>query len=97
MLSKTPLEADGLTNAVFVATCDGSEIDDVILAMHDSGLDMVTLHDRPEGSSLGRYHYVLEVTGEGGISEEQIEALSEVEGLRYAGCFDAAEKGNEAA
>lgn len=26
-----------------------------------------------------------------------IDALSEVDGLRYAGCFDAAEKGNEAA
>ena len=29
--------------------------------------------------------------------ERVIDALSEVEGLRYAGCFDAAEKGNEAA
>ena len=93
VLSETPLEEDGLTNAVFVATCDGSQIDDIILALHENDLEMVSIHDRPEGSSLGRYHYLIEVKSEEGISGEQIYAVCEAQDLRFAGCFDAAEKG----
>lgn len=94
VLSETPVAEEGLTNAVFVATCDGSRIDDVMIAVHDSGLETVSLHDRPEGSSLGMYHYVIEVENEAGISDEQIASVCEVDGIRFAGCFEAVEKTN---
>ncbi len=96
VLSETPAEGDGLTNAVFIATCEGSRIDDVMVALHENDLETVSLHDRPEGSSLGRYHYVIEVENEEGITDEQIEAVCAMDGVRFAGCFDAAEKGNTA-
>ena len=92
VLALTPLEAEGLTRAVFVATCDASEIDDIIVRLHDVGLELVALHDRPEGSRLGRYHYVIEAENPSGVTPEQVEAARALPGVRFAGCFDAAEK-----
>ena len=92
VLSARPLEADGLARAVFVATCEGSQIDDIIGEIHNTGLEIVSLHDRPEGSRLGRYHYVIEVENEAGITDVQIETVSAMEGLRFAGRFQAVEK-----
>ncbi len=92
MLSCNPMEDEGLTNAVFVATCDGSRIDDIIIELHDSGLETVAVHDRPEGSRLGFYHYVIEVTDEDGIYDEQIEGPCAMEDVRFAGCFNTMEK-----
>jgi prephenate dehydratase/chorismate mutase/prephenate dehydratase len=92
VLSARPLEADGLARAVFVATCEGSQIDDIIGEIHNTGLEIVSLHDRPEGSRLGRYHYVIEVEDEAGITDAQVETVSAMEGLRFAGRFQAVEK-----
>ena len=92
VLSGQPLEADGLTHAVFVATCEGSRIDDILIALHNVGLEPVSLHDRPEGSSLGKYHYVIEAECETGITNTQVQVVSALEGMRFAGCFNTAEK-----
>lgn len=92
VLAAQPLETEGLNRAVFVATCEASRIDDIILSLHEADLEMVTLHDRPEGSALGTYHYVIEVEGETGITGAQINAVHPPDGVRFAGCFDAVEK-----
>ena len=92
VLSSEPLEVDGLTRAVFVATCEGSRIDDIIVALREAGFEIVSLHDRPEGSRLGRYHYVIEVENEAGITDAQVESVSALEGVRFAGRFNVAEK-----
>ena len=92
VLSTRALGTEGLTRAVLVATCEASRIDDIVLALHDAGLELVTLHDRPEGSRLGSYHYVIEVTDEAGIDEEQLGVMTGFPDVRFAGCFDALEK-----
>ena len=92
VLSRQGLGDQGLTCAVFVATCEAEQIDDIILQLHDAGLEMVTLHDRPEGSALGKYHYVIEVKNADGITEAQLNAARALESLRFAGCFNAVEK-----
>jgi len=92
VLSRQPIDGEGLGRAVLVATCEASRIDDVILQLHDAGLELVALHDRPEGSRLGSYHYVIEVTGETGITDDQIDLALALEDVRFAGCFDAVEK-----
>ena len=53
---------------------------------------MVALHDRPEGSMLGSYHYVIEVENGSGVTKEQIDAVCSMEGVRFAGCFNTVEK-----
>lgn len=91
VLAGAPLTGEGLTRAVFVATCEASQIDDLMITLHGNGLDTVCLHDRPEGSRLGRYHYVIEVADETGISDAQVDAVCTIEGVRFAGRFDAVE------
>ena len=92
VLSRQRLEGDGLTHAVFVATCEASQIDDIIIRLHDAGWEMVALHDRPEGSQLGSYHYVLEMENVAGITDAQLDEAQALEGVRFVGCFDAVEK-----
>ena len=95
VLSGSPLEEEGLTHAVFVATCEGSQIAEILAAMQDNGLEIVSLHDRPEGSRLGRYHYVIEVKNDTGIPVSAVSAVCTLDGVRFAGCFNAVEKGVE--
>ena len=94
VLSLSPSKSFGLTNAVFIADCGGDRIDDILVEIHNSGLETVTIHDRPEGSELGRYLYVIEVTNPEGITDEQLEKIGSINEVRFAGCFDSAEKGN---
>ena len=92
VLCRQSLEGDGLTRAVFVATCEANQIDDIIVRLHDEGLEMVALHDRPEGSALGSYHYVIEVENEDRVTDAQIDAVRAMDGVRFAGRFNAVEK-----
>ena len=93
VLSKTPLAGTAHTQAVFVADCRASRLDDIIVEMHNAGLELVTIHDRPEGSALGSYRYIIEIVGSGGISAAQIEKLCSFEEVRFIGSFDPVEKG----
>ena len=92
VLSLGDAAGEGLTRAVFVATCEGGYIDDVLIALHDAGLEPVALHDRPEGSRLGSYHYLIETECAGGIADAQLEAVRALEGVRFMGRFNAVEK-----
>lgn len=79
------------TNAAFVASCEASAIDDIIVKIHDSGVELVTIHDRPEGSQLGTYNYIIEVENESGFSDKLIEELSSIPDLHYLGSFNVVE------
>lgn len=92
VLAGAPLDGEGLTRAVFIITCGAERIDDVIVAIHGTGLELVALHDRPEGSALGEYHFVIECENVNGVTGEQIAAVSGLQGVRFLGCFNAAEK-----
>jgi prephenate dehydratase/chorismate mutase/prephenate dehydratase len=92
VLSRQGLEDEGLTRAVFVATCEANQIDDIIIGLHDAGLELVTLHDRPEGRMLGAYHYLIEVENTEGITRTQLDAVRDMDNVRFVGGFDAVEK-----
>ena len=92
VLSKTPLEGEELSRAAFVVTCEAGDLEETILAMHKEGLELVSIHDRPEGSQLGMYHYVMEVESEVEVSKAQIQAICGLDGVRFLGSFDAEEK-----
>ncbi|MCR5168478.1 MAG: hypothetical protein K6C13_14895 [Oscillospiraceae bacterium] len=91
VLSKEPPGALH-TNAVFVARCSADLIDDIIVDIHDSGLEMTALHDRPEGSFLGSYNYIIETQSEHAVTEEQISAACSRPEVRFIGCFNVTEK-----
>ena len=92
VLSRNMPEEEGLPRALFLVTCEANKIDDLITELHHAGLELVTIHDRPEGSQLGTYHYEIEVENEDGISREQIDLVCSWEGVRYAGSFRMTEK-----
>ena len=92
VLSSSRLEEKSQPHAVFVASCEASRIDDIIVEIHNTGLELVTIHDRPEGSWLGIYNYVIEVENPNGISEKQIEKLEAIPEIRFLGGFDVIEK-----
>ena len=89
VLSGQALESG--TRAVFVASCDANGLSELLAAARQAGLAIVAVHDRPEGSRLGRYHYVVEVEDPAGVTDGQIEACT-LAGVRFAGRFDAVEK-----
>jgi prephenate dehydratase len=92
VLSKTELKEEMQTQMVFVATCKASRIDDIIVEIHNAGLELVTIHDRPQGSELGSYNYIVEVENVNGITAKQIETVKAVPEIHLLGCFKTVEK-----
>ena len=92
VLSTAKLNTASHTHAVYVASCEANKIDDIIVDIHDAGLELVTIHDRPEGSQLGTYNYIIEVEDANGISEKKIKKLQDISEIRFLGSFDVIEK-----
>lgn len=88
VLSAAKPEATG-DHAVFAATCEANRIDDIIVEIHNSGAELVTIHDRPEGSFLGSYRYIIELEG---ISANLAAKLDGMDEVRYLGSFSVVEK-----
>ena len=82
----------GGTNAVFAVTCEANKIDDIIVEIHNSGLELVTIHDRPEGSLLGKYHYIIETAASDGVTDDQIDTVSSNDAIRFLGSFNSVSK-----
>ena len=82
----------GGTKAAFAITCEANRIDDIIVEMHNLKLELVAIHDRPEGSKLGKYNYIIEVEATGGITDDQIKAVSGLDDVQFLGSFDTMSK-----
>ena len=80
----------GGMNAVFAAKCGADMIDDIIIGIHNTGAELVTIHDRPEGSKLGMYNYIIETTGS--ITDKQIETICGIDDVRFLGSFNSVSK-----
>ena len=88
VLSSSRPEEEGQTNAVLVASCEANRLDDIIVEIHNTGVELVTIHDRPEGSQLGAYNYIIEVENESGMSGELIEKLENIPEIHFLGSFN---------
>ena len=94
VLSASWQEGEALPRAVLAAECEANRIDDIIVEIHNAGLELVTIHDRPAGSALGTYHYIIEVENPEGITDEQEEQIKAIPEIRYYGSFETVEKKN---
>ena len=92
VLSASPVQESAQTHLAFVATCEAQRLDDIIVEIHRAGLELVTLHDRPEGSRLGAYHYLVEAKNDNGITKQQLETVREIPEVRFLGCFQSMSK-----
>jgi len=89
VLSKT--ENSSGSRAVFIVNCEASMIDDIIIEIHNAGFETVALHDRPDGTKLGSYNYVIEVEADR-VTDEMVTNATANDGVRFCGCFDLTEK-----
>ncbi len=92
VLTASRAEEQGGTHAAFAAECEANRIDDIIVEIHDAGLELVTIHDRPEGSRLGSYRYLIEVEKPDGIGAELLDRIAAIPEVRCLGRFDVSEK-----
>ena len=53
------------------------EMEHIIVTIHNAGLELVTIHDRPDGSALGSYRYIIETENPNGVTEKQIGKVCE--------------------
>ena len=51
------------------------------------GTELVCVHDRPDGSALGTYRYVIELTRDGGFTDEELTRLEGMGALAYLGRY----------
>ena len=82
----------GGTNAVFVISCEAKKLDDAIVFMENCGVEPVSVHDRPEGSRLGMYNYIIEVESKNGITDDKIGRICSELQARFLGSFNAVSK-----
>ena len=92
ILASKRLENGLGTRAAFIARCEAWQLDEIFALLRENGLKLVTLHDRPEGSALGSYYYLIEAEDASGITGEQVAELSALKNLRFLGTFDSFEK-----
>ena len=91
VVSKKANEREGYARAVFVAETAADGLPDVLAKACDSGTKLACVHDRPEGSALGTYRYVIELSREDGFSDAEIKRLEGIEHLTYLGKFSSIE------
>ena len=70
--------------AVFEASMPAEDLPDVLSMACVGGTELVCVHDRPEGSALGIYRYVIELERADGFTEEEI---ARIEGSGQLECL----------
>ena len=88
VVSRQPNELAGYDCAVFAANIAADKLPNALEQACSDGTELVCIHDRPEGSALGVYRYVIELERESGFTSEdvaRIEGAGQLECLgRYA-------------
>ena len=72
---------------MFAARTAADKLPGVLDAACSGGAKLVCVHDRPEGSALGTYRYVIELEREDGFSDEEISRLEGIDALEYLGHY----------
>ena len=88
VMSKAAPNTARTDRMLFTATGDASTLPQLLKTMADNGIELVSLHDRPEMTVLGRYVYLIECANTG---YAEFELLTATEGFeyRYYGAFSA--------
>ncbi len=76
---------------MFVANITGEQLPGVLAKVCEGGTELVCAHDRPEGSALGTYRYVIELAREGGFDDAELKRLEGIDRLTYLGSYGCVE------
>ena len=83
----TPNSLEGYDRLTLVADIPASELPALLDELCKDGTELVCMHDRPEGSALGTYRYVIELAREGGFPSEEIERIQEIPQVGSLGAY----------
>ena len=86
VLSKAVPNTASADRMMFTATGDASALPRLLEIMADNGIELVSLHDRPEMTVLGSYVYLIECANAGYAEFEQLSAIEGFE-FCYYGAF----------
>ena len=87
VVSRTPNGLEGYDRLTLVASISADELPALLEEVCADGTELVSVHDRPEGSALGRYRYVVELARGAGFSSEEIERISGIQGVACLGAY----------
>lgn len=82
---------EGYDRAVFVARIAADELPSILTVACENGTELVCVHDRPEGSALGTYQFVIELTRKDGFSDVEIMRLKDIGQLEFLGSYSCVE------
>ena len=85
-LSQAEPNTEASNRMMFTATGDASALPELLEAMADNDIELVSLHDRPEMTVLGSYVYLIECANAGYAEFEKLAAIEGFE-FRYYGAF----------
>ena len=92
VVSKQANAREGYDRAVGVASIMGEQLPGVLAQACEGSTELVCVHDRPEGSALGTYRYVIELARKDGFAAAELKRLEGIDQLtslgRY-GCVEA--------
>lgn len=91
VVSKKDNSFEGYARVAFVAEVSADELPDVLARACEGGNKLVCVHDRPEGSALGTYRYVIELSRENGFPDAEVKRLEGIDKLTYLGKFSSIE------
>ncbi len=87
VVSRTANELSGYGCAAFVADISADELPGILEEACVGGTKLLCVHDRPEGSALGNYRYIIELERDGGFTERELARLQGIEQLEYLGSY----------
>ena len=91
VVSKKANALDGYERTAFVASIAANELPGVLAKACENGTELVCVHDRPEGSALGTYRYVIELTRKDGFTDTEIKRLEDTGQLAFLGKYSCVE------
>ncbi len=87
VVSRTPNSLAGYDHVALVASIAADELPQLLDELCGSGVELVCVHDRPEGSALGVYRYVIELTCADGFSEDELARIEGIAQVTYLGAY----------
>ena len=91
VVSKTANSRDGYGCAAFVADIHADDLPAILEKACTGDTRLVCVHDRPDGSALGVYKYIIELERDGGFATGELERLQAIDKLDYLGSYSRVE------
>ena len=91
VVSRTANALAGYDRVALVANVTARELPALLEELCADGTELVCVHDRPDGSALGTYRYVMELRHEGGFADGELERIKGIGQVTYLGAYRSVE------